>query len=62
MLTSAKVWGEEVKAVFDLYRYNLMEQIKAFNIKGNEREKWKKINWLFLYWRPLEEENLSSSE
>lgn len=48
-LTSAKVWGENVKSVFDLYRYDLLLQMGIKDIT-NEREKWEDINQLFLYW------------
>lgn len=48
-LTSAKVWGENVKSVFDLYRYDLLFKMGIKDIT-NEREKWENINQLFLYW------------
>jgi len=50
-IDSAKAWGEEVKAVFDLYRYNLLEKMGISGItKSSEKEKWEEINQLFLYW------------
>lgn len=56
LLASTKAWGEEVKSVFDLYRDDLMKKIKGCYIKGSEKEKWQKLNWLYLYWEPLEKD------
>jgi hypothetical protein len=48
---SSKKWGEEVKTVFDLYRYDLLEKM-GFDIKNiNEEETWMRLNKRFLYWQ-----------
>jgi hypothetical protein len=50
-VNSAKVWGEDVKTVFDLYRYDLLRKMEILCVtKANEREKWEEISRMFVYW------------
>lgn len=56
-ISSAIAWGENVKAIFDLYRLDLLTKM-GFEIPGNlksERECWQEINCSFLYWDDLDE-------
>ncbi|WP_292387636.1 hypothetical protein [Methanosarcina sp. UBA5] len=54
-IMSAKLWGDEVKSVFDLYRYDLITKLNGLNeitlenIPRNEKEYWYSVDNVFLY-------------
>ena len=51
-ISSAKEWGEYVKSIFDLYRYDLLKQMGLAKPKTweEERRAWEEICRSFLYW------------
>jgi hypothetical protein len=50
-VSSARQWGETVKAVFDIYRYDLLDKMRIEVAKNwkEERDQWMEINKTFLY-------------
>lgn len=55
-LIAAIEWGEDVKAVFDLFRYDLLSKmgIEVPLTWEGEREKWIHISQSFLYWYEID--------
>lgn len=55
-VSSAREWGEYVKAVFDLYRHTLLKQMGLEIPKSweDERHCWQEISCSFLYWDQLD--------
>jgi hypothetical protein len=56
-ISSAISWGENVKAIFDLYRLDLLTKmgIETPGSSDSERECWREINQSFLYWDNLDD-------
>lgn len=53
-ITTGRQWGERIKAVFDLYRSDLLQKL-GFEIPltwEEERNCWREVNQTFLYWDP----------
>lgn len=55
-IESAYTWGENVKTVFDLYRYDLLDKmgLEKPRTLDEERVCWEKIAHSFCYWTSLE--------
>lgn len=54
-VSAAGIWGEGVKAVVDLYRYDLLEKLGVAipATWEEERECWTKLSRTFLYWNQV---------
>jgi hypothetical protein len=54
-ISAARQWGENIKSVFDIYRYDLLKKIgiKSASSWDDERKQWKTITKAFLYHYPL---------
>lgn len=55
-LSAARQWGSNIKAVYDLYRFDLLKKMGILipETWEGERECWKRVNWMFLYWEKPE--------